>query len=60
MGGHLFVLTSMELFFLAETAGNLLESAQGSYSSRLLFDWSLPDECDASDAGTRAPDNPNV
>ena len=31
----------------ASGAGHLLESALGSYSSRLLFEWSLPDECDA-------------
>ena len=27
----------------AQGSGNLLESALGSYSSRLLFEWNLPD-----------------
>ena len=44
----------------AQGAGNLLDSALGSYSSWLLFDWRLPDEFDASDAATRVPDNPNI
>ena len=51
-------------FCWAETAaqgsGNLLGSALGSYSSRLHFEWSLPDEFDADDAALRLPDNPNV
>ena len=44
----------------ARGAGNLLESALGSYSSRLLFEWSLPNEFDADDAALRLHDNPNV
>ena len=44
----------------SQGAGALLESALGSYSSRLLFDWSLLGEVGASDAATRVPDNPDV
>ena len=43
----------------AQGAGNLLESALGTCSSRLLFDWNLLDEFDADDASLRLPNNPN-
>ena len=38
----------------------MLEQVLGAYSSRLLFDWSLPDEFDAADAALRLFENPNV
>ena len=63
MGGFLYFLEygdSPWAETAAQGAGDLLESALGSYSSRLLFDRSLPDEFDASDAVTRVPDNPDV
>ena len=44
----------------AQGAGNLLERALVSYSSRLLFEWSLSGEFDATDAALRLLDNPNV
>ena len=31
-------------------AGDVLEHALGTYSSRLLFDWSLAEEFDAAEA----------
>ena len=43
----------------SESAGNLLETALGSYSSRILSDWSVPEGFDG--AGTaRMPDVPDV
>ena len=33
----------------AEGAGNLLECSPGSYSSRSLLEWDMPDEFDADD-----------
>ena len=44
----------------AQGSGHLLESALGSYSSRLLFEWCLPDGFDADDAALRLPGNPHV
>ena len=41
-------------------AGNWLESALGSFSSRLRSEWSLPDGFDADDAALRIPDSSNV
>ena len=41
-------------------AGNMLEHILGTQSSRLLFDWSLPDEFDAADASLRLLDKSNV
>ena len=32
----------------------------GAYSSRLLFDWSLPEEFDVADAVLRIGENPNA
>ena len=42
----------------AEGAGTLLECSLGSYSSRLLLEWSLPEGFDAGDAALRLPDKP--
>ena len=63
--GCFWYLAAPSCFSLwAETAdqgaGNMLEYALGTCSSRLLFDWSLPDEFDATDAALRLLDNPNV
>ena len=38
----------------------MLEVALGSYSSRMLSDWSVPGGFDAAEAAARMPDVPNV
>ena len=53
-----FILARLASFTFG--SGHLLESALGSYSSRLLFEWCLPDGFDADDAALRLPDNPHV
>ena len=44
----------------SESAGNMLEAALGSYSSRILSEWSVPEEFDAAGAAARMPDVPKV
>ena len=46
--------------FAAQGAGDMLEHVLGTFSSRLLFDWSLPGDFDAADAALRLIDNPYV
>ena len=38
----------------------MLEAALGSFSSRILSDWSVPEGFDAAEAAARMPDVPNV
>ena len=45
---------------LAEGAGNLLESALGSYTSAFLLDWRLPVEFDAESAALHVAREPDV
>ena len=44
----------------ADSAGSLVESALGGYSSGLLAEWGLPVEFDAVEAASLLPDYPNV
>ena len=44
----------------ADSAGYLIESALGGYSSGLLAEWGPPVEFDAVEAASLLPDSPNV
>ena len=44
----------------AEGARNLLECSPGSYSSRSLLEWDMPDEFDAEDDAQCLPADPNI
>ena len=48
------------LSLLLRVRVNLLECSLVSYSSRLLFEWDMPDEFDRDDVSRRSPANPNV
>ena len=39
----------------SESAGNILEAALGSYSSRILSEWSVPEVFDAAESAARMP-----
>ena len=64
MVGFLCFLASMEpppwAADASESAGHLLGAALGSYSSRILSDWSVPEGFDAVEAAARMPDVPDV
>ena len=44
----------------AQGAGHFLEQVLGAYSSRLVFDWGLPDGFDAADIALQISEHPNV
>ena len=64
MVGFPFSLVSMEpplgLRHAADSAGYLVESALGRFSSGLLAEWGPPFEFDAVEAVSLFPDHPNV
>ena len=43
-----------------DSAGYLVETALGGYSSGLIAEWGLPGEFDAVEAASLLPDRPNV
>ena len=53
-----------DAFPLAESAAqgakHFLEQVLGAYSSRLVFDWGLPDGFDAADIALQICEHPNV
>ena len=44
----------------AQGAGHMLEQALGAYSSRLVFDWGLPDGFDAADVALQISEHPHI
>ena len=44
----------------SESAFYLVETSLGQYSSRLAFDWDLPDGFDAGEVSAHVPDSPDI